>query len=149
MMKKSGFTLVETMASIYILTIVLFEGITLSKFGRSMESEIKNNECLYEIQNVFSYGKAVCREKNKYGKITIKSNDNEVRFVEGWDSIEKIVTLPKDITIISKDINLWITPDGKISNGYTLKIIDKDGYKKEVTIGVGVDRIVIHNGDEI
>lgn len=148
-MKKSGFTLIETIASLLILTILFSVVISLSKFGSNLSADMKNAEYVYEIQNLLSYGKSVCSEKNKYGKITVKSNKNEIRFIEGWDNIEKIINLPPEIKIISNDISVLITPNGKISKGNTIKLIDKYGRRQDITIGVGVDLIVIKDGEFI
>ena len=146
-MKKYGFTLIETVVSIFILSILFSIGVSLSKFGNTLLRDMENKSYVYEIQNLLSYGKAVCKEKNKYGKITVKSSENEIRFIEGWDNIEKIINVPKEIKIISNDISVLITPDGKISQGNTIKLIDKYGQRQDITIGVGVDLIVIKDGE--
>lgn len=145
-MKKRGFTLLETIICIFILIILFGIGISLSKWSSNLYLDIKYTEYTYEIQNLLSYGKAICREKNKYGKVTIKANKNEIRFIEGWDAIEKIINLPEGIQIISEDISVLVTPEGKISKGCTIKIKDKNGDRQDITIGVGVDLIVIKNG---
>lgn len=146
-MKKYGFTLIETVVSIFILTILLSVGLSLSKLGCDLELDMENKEYVYEIQNLLSYGKAVCKEKNKYGKITVKSSKNEIRFIEGWDNIEKIINLPKEIKIINNDISVLITPGGKIFQGNTIKLIDKYGQRQDIIIRVGVDLIVIKDGE--
>lgn len=148
-MKKNGFTLIETVVSMFILSILFSVGLALSNFGNNLSADIKNTDHVYEIQNLLSYGKAVCSEKNKYGKITVKSNNNEIRFIEGADKIEKIINLPTDIKIISNDISVFITPYGKISKGFTVKLIDKYGRRQDITIGVGVDLIIIKDGEFI
>ena len=146
-MKTYGFTLIETVVSIFIITILFSVGISLSKFGSNLSHDMENTAYVYEIQNLLSYGKAVCMEKNKYGKITVKSSENKLRFIEGWDNIEKIINLPKEIKIISNDISVLITPDGRISQGNTIKLIDKYGQRQDITIGVGVDLIVIKDSE--
>lgn len=146
-MKRCGFTLIETVVSIFILTILFSVGISLSRLGGNLSHDMENRGYIYEIQNLFTYGKAVCSEKNKYGKVTIKSSKNEIRFIEGWDNIEKTISLPKGMQIISGDMSVLITPNGKISKGNTIKIIDKHGERQDITIGVGVDLIDINNGD--
>lgn len=148
MMKRPGFTLIETMVSIYILTIVLFTGISLSKFGLSMNSQMKNSEFIYEIQNLVSYGKAVCREKNKNGKIAIELSENQLRFVEGWDGIEKIVKIPKEIEMYSTYKNIWINPYGKISTGGRMELKDKYGRKTVIKVDVTTDDMNIYDGDD-
>ncbi|EKQ58194.1 MULTISPECIES: prepilin-type N-terminal cleavage/methylation domain-containing protein [unclassified Clostridium] len=145
-MRKQGFTLIETIVCIFILIILFNVGIALSKWSNSMSSDIKYSGNVYEIQNLLTYGKAVCREKNKYGKITVKSSKNEIRFVEGWDNIEKVIVLPSEIKIISEDISTLVTPEGGISKGATIKLLYKNGERVDITIRVGVDLIVIKNG---
>ncbi|OOM80031.1 prepilin-type N-terminal cleavage/methylation domain-containing protein [Clostridium sp. BL-8] len=139
MMKRRGFTLIETMASIFILTLLFSVGSSLSGLSNKISYNIKGIGYNYEIQDLLSYAKAVCREKNRYGKITITASKNEVRFIEGWDSIEKIIKLPSGMRIISNDISLMITPTGKITRGYTIKILDGLGERHDITINVGVD----------
>ena len=147
-MKKNGFALIETMVSIFILTILFSVGISLNKLGSNLSKDIKNTAYVYEIENLLSYGKAVCREKNKYGKITIDSKKNQIRFIEGADNIEKIIDMPKEISIDEeKYLSIFITPDGKISRGITIELRDDYKEKHAITIGVGVDLIVIKDGE--
>lgn len=145
-MKKAAFTLIETVASLFILTILFSLAISLCKLGTNIKSDVEESGCIYEIQSLLTYGKAVCSEKNKYGKITITANKNQIRFIEGWDGIEKIINLPKGIQIISKDISIYINPDGRIAQGTTIELIDKNKERQDITIGVGVDLIVIKDG---
>jgi len=146
-MKKYGFTLIETVVSIFILTFLFSIGISLSKLGSDLSHDMDNTAYVYEIQNLLSYGKAVCKDKNKYGKITVKSSENEISFIEGWDNIEKIIKLPQEIKIINNDISVLITSSGKISQGNTIKLIDKYWQRQDITIGVGVDLIVIKESE--
>jgi prepilin-type N-terminal cleavage/methylation domain-containing protein len=139
MMKRQGFTLIEIIVSIFILTILFSIDISLRKLSNNLSYNMKGIGYTYEIQNLLSYGKAVCREKNRYGKITITASKNEFRFVEGWDNVEKIIDLPKGMKIISNDVSLMITPNGKITRGYTIKIIDEQGERHDIVITVGVD----------
>lgn len=148
-MKKRGFTLIEIVASLFILTILFSLAISLSKVGINMKNDIEENGCIYEIQGLLTYGKAVCSEKNRYGKITIISSKNQIRFIEGWDGIEKIINLPKEIEIISKDVSIYINPNGRIAQGTTIKLVDNHGERQDITIGVGVDLIVIKDGKSI
>lgn len=145
-MKKRGFTLIETVASLFILTILFGLTISLSKLGINMKQDVEKNGCIYEIQSLLTYGKAVCSEKSKYGKITVTASKSQIQFVEGWDGIEKIIILPKEMQIISKDVNIYINPNGRIAQGTTIKLIDSNGERQDITIGVGVDLIVIKDG---
>jgi len=145
--KKDGFTLMETIISIFILTVLFSVGISQSTFGNNLVYSMEKTACVYEIQNILSYGKAVCKEKNKYGKIVIDSSKNEIRFIEGWDNIEKVVKLPTEIIIVNKYKSIQITSEGKIAQGITIELIDKYRERQDITISVGVDLITIKDGE--
>jgi len=145
--KKDGFTLIETTVSIFILTVLFSVGMSQSTFGNNLAYSMEKTACVYEIQNILSYGKAVCKEKNKYGKIVIDSSKNEIRFIEGWDDIEKVVKLPKEIIIVNKYKSIQITSEGKIAQGITIQLIDKYRERQDITISVGVDLITIKDGE--
>lgn len=149
-MKRKGFTLIETMVSLLILSILFSIGTSLNKFAINLSNNMGNTACVYEIQNVLSYGKAVCREKNKYGKITIDPRKNQIRFVEGADrddKIEKILNMPSDLSMDGKYRSILITPKGKISKGTSIELIDNYRRKQIITVGVGVDYIDLKDGE--
>lgn len=151
-MKRKGFTLIETMVSLFILSILFSIGITLNKFAIKLSNNMANTACVYEIQNILSYGKAVCREKNKYGKITIDPKTNQIRFVQGADKddkIEKILNIPKDFSMDGKYRSILITPKGKISKGTSIELIDNSKKRQIITVGVGVDYIDLKDGEII
>lgn len=140
-MKKNGFTLIETMASIFILIILFSICITLYSFKRNLEVDMKTTSYIYDIQNLLVYGKSVCKEKNNYGRITVNGRNNEIRFEEGWDKIEKKIVLPSEMRFISNNVSFLITPNGKIERGNTIILLDKFGQKHFIIIRVGVDSI--------
>jgi len=146
-MKRYGFTLIETIVSIFILNILLCVGLCLSKLENNLSHDIENTAYVYEIQNLISYGKAICKEQNKIGKILVKYKDNQIRFIGGDGKIEKTINLPNEIKIINNDITVLITSSGKISQGNTIKLVDEYGERQEITIGVGVDLIVIKDSE--
>lgn len=142
MIRKRGFTLIETIASISILLIFMSISISMYKLKASLESDINVTDYIYEIQNLITYGKNVCKEKENYGKIIVSTKDNNIRFVENWDNIEKSVNLPYDLKVISQ-FTFYITPQGKLEKGNTISLLDKDKKRYDITIGVGVDIITI------
>jgi prepilin-type N-terminal cleavage/methylation domain-containing protein len=146
-MKKRGYTLIEIMVSIFILTILFSAGMAQSKFGNNLLYGVEKTDYIYEIQNLISYGKAMCREKNKYGEIIIDSEKNQMRFIDAWDNVEKIIKLPKEVIIIPKDKIILITSEGKIVKGNTITLVDKYKVKQDITISVGGDLISIKDGD--
>ena len=150
-MKKYGFTLIETIISIFILTILFTTGVSLSQLGNKLSHDIENTNYVYEIQNLLSYGKAFCMEKNESGKIIVNVNENKIYFIDGRENIEskKTINLPKKIRILAKNKNIKIDRDGKITQGNTITLLDNCGERQDITIGVGVDLIDIKDGDFI
>lgn len=145
-MKRDGFTLIETIISVFILAILFSVGISLNKLAINLSSDMENTAYVYEIQNILTYGKAICREKNKYGKITIDPNKKEIRFIEGTDKIEKTLKIPKNISMDGKYRSILITPNGKISRGTSIVLIDNHMERDTITVGVGVDYIAVKDG---
>ena len=78
MIRKRGFTLIETIASISILLIFMSISISMYKLKASLESDINVTDYIYEIQNLITYGKSVCKEKENYGKIIVSTKDNNI-----------------------------------------------------------------------
>ena len=150
-MKKCGFTLIETVVSIFIITILFSTGVSLSEIGNKLSHDMKNTAYVYEIQNLLTYGKAVCMETNKSGKIIINSSENNIYFIDAWDNVEskKTVDLPKEIRILAKNKSMKIDRDGKITQGNTITLLNNYGERQDITVGVGVDLIDIKDGDFI
>lgn len=142
MIRKKGFTLIETIASISILLIFMSISMSMYKLKTSLENDINTTNYIYEIQNLITYGKSICKEKENYGKIVVSIKDNNVRFVEGFDNIEKKVQLPSNLRVVSQS-TVYITPQGKIEKGITISILDKDNKRYNISIGVGIDTINI------
>lgn len=146
-MKENGFTLIETIASIFILMILFSIGLTLYKFKSNLQVDMEAASYVYEIQNLLSYGKATCKEKNKYGRVTVDRINNEIRFEEGWDSIEKKILLPSEIRLFSNNPSFLIKSDGKIEQGSTIILLDKFGEKYFIKVRVGIDLISTRIGE--
>jgi prepilin-type N-terminal cleavage/methylation domain-containing protein len=145
-MKREGFTLIETIISIFILTILFSVGISLNKLAINLSNNMENTACIYEIQNILTYGKAICREKNKYGKIIIDPYTKKISFIEATDKIEKTFNIPENISMDGKYRSIFITPNGKISRGTSIVLIDNHMEKEIITVGVGVDYIDVKEG---
>ena len=150
-MKKCGFTLIETVVSMFILTILFSTGVSLSEIGNKLSHDMENTAYVYEIQNLLTYGKAVCMETNKSGKIIVNSSENNIYFIDAWDNVEskKNVDLPKEIRILAKNKSMKIDRDGKITQGNTITLLNNYGERQDITVGVGVDLIDIKDGDFI
>lgn len=142
MMKRKGFSLIETIASISIILIFMSISMSMYKLKTSLEEDIDISNYIYEVQNLITYGKSVCKTKDKYGKIIVDIKENNIRFIESWDNIEKRVQLSKNIKVISQ-LTIYITSEGKMEKGATISLLDKEKKCYNLSIGVGVDTITV------
>ncbi len=143
MNRKKAYTLLETITVIFILLCIFCGGVTLYKSGKNIKNGILMKKYTYEIQNIITFGKCVCRDKGKVGKITIDTSRNTIRFMEGYDGIERVIKIPKDF-IVTPKINYYISEEGKIKGSNTIRIADKNKKINEITIKTGVDTITIY-----
>ncbi|GAA0075940.1 hypothetical protein UT300005_03180 [Clostridium sp. CTA-5] len=142
-MKKKGFTLIEVVISIAIISIIFTVSISLSKMNSRISNDIKYESVLYEIENIISYSKLYCKKNNTPGEIQIDNKLNEIAFYQKSDNKIKKVTLPKDIRLVMKNESLNIGSNGHIKNGLCITVEDKYNECYDITIRVGVDLVTI------
>ncbi len=142
MKKAEGYTLIELVVSIFIILSIASCGVKFYGTAKSIKNSIQIKKYTYEIQNLLSYGKSICREKKKTGKIVLDNKTNTIRFIEGHDSIEKTVTVPKEYKIFPY-FRYYILEDGRINGSNTINIMDEKNICHEITIKTGVDTITI------
>lgn len=142
MKKRKGFTLIETIANIAIISIIFSVSIPIYKFKTAVKNDIYISSYLYEIQSLITYGKSICKENEEYGKLVVNSKENNVKFIENWHHIEKTIQLPSSIRLVSQ-FTIYITPKGKLESGNTISLLDNENNRHDITIGVGVDTITI------
>ena len=72
-MKKSrGFTLLETVISIFIITIIFTTVSSIGAMKENIENDIEHDSDMYEIQNMLVLSKAACRKNDLTGYIRFK-----------------------------------------------------------------------------
>ena len=146
MKKTQGYTFIEMLVSMFLILCILSCGLKFYKTGKSIKNILMIKKYTYEIQNLLSYGKSVCREKKKTGKVLLDSKRNIIRFVEGFDSIEKTVIIPKQFKVFP-NFTYYILEDGRINGSNTINIMDENNVCHKITIKTGVDTITI-KGDK-
>ncbi|MGL5354642.1 MAG: type II secretion system protein, partial [Clostridium sp.] len=102
-MKKRGYTLIELVAVMAILSILLGSGFTIVSIMRNLKNEVEFDYSIGEISNILSYGKAYCRKNNTSGEIIIDSVGNTISFKNNR-TIVRIAEIKGESTI-STSIN--------------------------------------------
>ncbi|WP_294401991.1 prepilin-type N-terminal cleavage/methylation domain-containing protein [uncultured Clostridium sp.] len=144
MIRRRGFTLIETVVSIFIITLVLTAVISLNALKDNLEREIEYDSDVYEIQNMLTFSKAQCKQEKTKGHLLVNSRTDEIYFycnTKGTLPLKKI-GLSENSDCIAEIKNLYLSDKGKIVAGNTISV-RKDGEIRQITIGVGVDNIRI------
>ena len=143
-MKKSGYTLIELVAVMAILSILLGGGFTLINSLNKIKKEIEVEDAVYRVYSILSYGKAYCRKNFSDGSIIIDEGGNSIMF-KYRDKIMKVENLPSYISLSRppkepKVIN--VSDKGYLDSAGSLNI-DYENRRETITISVGIDDINI------
>lgn len=144
MNKLKGFTLLETVISIFIITLVFTAVTSLEIMKDNLENEMECNSDIYEVQNMLILSKAVCKKDNNKGHMLINTKGKEIYFYldSGGSSLFRKIKLSNNSDCLGKNINLYLTSRGKITSGTTITIKNAEEIEN-ITIGGGVDTIKI------
>ncbi|WP_294156654.1 prepilin-type N-terminal cleavage/methylation domain-containing protein [uncultured Clostridium sp.] len=144
MTREKGFTLIEIIVSIFIITMLFTAVISLNALKDNLEREIEYDSDIYEIQNMLTFSKVKCKQEDTKGHLLVNSRTDEIYFycnTKGTLPIKKI-GLSENSDCIAEIKNLYLSDKGKITAGNTIAV-RKDGEIRQITIGVGVDNIRI------
>ena len=144
MKNKNGFTLIETIISIFIVTLIFTAVTSLGSMKNNIEKQIEYDSDIYEIQNLLIYSKALCKKENSTGHILINSKADEIYFynTSGGSAPIKKIKLSCNSDCLGESTNLYLSNKGKITSGNTINIKNDEQLQK-ITIGVGIDTIRI------
>ncbi|NLK95733.1 MAG: prepilin-type N-terminal cleavage/methylation domain-containing protein [Clostridiales bacterium] len=154
-MIKKGFTLIETLMSIFLLSIILSIGISGYNFFQKRIDEITSDISIYDITEILSYGKEYSYSHNVSGKYSIKINNG--RYVVSYISADGEIVkkeLDKDIKLFNKSYEneiqgkeISISEKGYVeSDSFYFK--DKIGEEYKLSIRPGGNLITIKGGSE-
>lgn len=149
-MKKKGYTLIEIVAVIAIITILLGSGFTIVKTIEHMKAEVEVEDIIYEIMDILTYAKAYCRKNYCRGEIVIDKSKKEIifQYVDKNNINKKIIGrkegVPNDVEISNNFTSnlIKIDDDGFITGGGTITIVYK-GTINQLTVAVGNDLITV------
>ena len=145
---QKGFTLLETIISIFILIIIFTTATSIGIMKKNIESDMNKDSDIYEIQNLMTLSKAQCRKENADGVVLIDKKNNELNFYseKRMRSPLKKITLTSESDYLGNNSNMRLSNKGRFSNGTTIYVKNDNNQVSSITIGVGVDTIKIKDG---
>jgi prepilin-type N-terminal cleavage/methylation domain-containing protein len=154
-MKRRGYTLVELIVSLAIITIIFTIGFMGHKIYKKISYEMEKKQLYYEIEDSLSYGKKYLCANNKAGifcieekgdklNISIRSNFQLIREVE----FEKCISLyNRNYTQKETSVTLDISSNGNIESN-TIFFQDKNGIRKILAVSVGENFTSLRDWEE-
>lgn len=142
-MKRKGYTLVELIVSLAIVSIVCSIGFMGTNIYKEFSYQMGKKHLFYEIEDTLTYGKKYLDEKNKYGifsiedkgdriNVSVKVNGQSIREVE----FKKYVSLYYENYIEQKSLEtLAIDSNGNIESK-TIFFQDKNGARNILAVTV-------------
>lgn len=142
MNKAKGFTLIETIISVFIVTLLFTAVTSLGSMKNNIEKQIEYDSDIYEIQNLLTYSKALCKKENSKGHIFINGKAEEIYFYHalGGSAPVRKIKLSCNSDCLGEGMNLYLSDKGKITSGNTINIKNDEELQK-ITIGVGIDTV--------
>jgi prepilin-type N-terminal cleavage/methylation domain-containing protein len=149
MRKNKGFTLVETlvvMAIVSIISSIIFlEMKSYNSFKNDMDASYFNDDIVSFINEARHY----CIEKECHGEISFYVNATTMKFYEG-SVLKDESALPLGFIITSNDVTtsdnqIYIENTGVITTPCSLQYRDRKGIVHLITIGVGTANVEIQN----
>ncbi len=143
--KKKGFTLVETIAYLSILSIVTMIFIQGFSFLKTIKDNIIIEKDINKIHSFLTLGKSISKEKGRRGRISYDKNENTLFYEEIYSSDERNekITLSESLenvkieSIREGSDFLLINEKGSITTPCTISIKDSREVKHKITINIG------------
>ena len=145
---KKGYTLIELIIVLAIISILILPSINISKSYSESIMRIKGKSIANEIGNLISYGKSYCRYYDILGLIEINKEEGKIVFkdISGRTKIIKTIFLEDGFKFVTND-TFSISKLGNIQKSDTIRGIDKNGKLYKVTISTGIGSVNIYEGD--
>lgn len=146
-MKKKGYTLIELIVVMAILSILLGCGFTMIYTLNKIKKEVELEDAVYRVHSLLSYAKSYCRKNFTEGIIVIDEVNNSIIFqyrISNRDIIERTENFSSDIEV-KKNVGenkILVSDKGYLNTAGSIDI--KSGERKyKITISVGIDDINI------
>lgn len=141
-MKKAGFTVLETIVSLFIILIVFSCAAAGGKVEKSIYKDIESEGFIYEMHDFLTYAKLKSMQEGEIGKIVTIPANNKIYYYEYDDSrIMQTLNVPYGMKIIKGTTLIPISSEGRLNKAGTIEFQNYFNEFKRVKIRVGVDYI--------
>jgi prepilin-type N-terminal cleavage/methylation domain-containing protein len=152
--KRRGFTLIEIITVIGILSIFFSIGIVGIKTFKERYKQIEIKSFFYEMMDMLSYGKCYCVSNKISGNINfIDNNDCLQVYVVADTKVVKTIGLRKILKLKPfdngeevKKISLNINQSGYVEPT-TIKLINESSEIFKITVQVGGNVMIVKEGE--
>lgn len=138
-MKKRGFTLLELVIVLSILSILMPLGLNAYKSARDISINLQKKSAIADISNLLSYAKYYCRKNDTAGKIRVEGKKNMVFKDDADLTVKGKVVLPEGLSFTT-NYDLTCTSEGMLSSN-SIYLKNDSGKHYRITISVGVDKV--------
>lgn len=144
-MKKKGYTLLEVIIVMAILTILIPIVIRGTETYRFIDN-ITSKSLKSDIANLISFAKQYSYNTGNAGRLEINLSKGEIAFIDVKSELTKNVvakvTLPKGYSFV-EDYYIFVSSKGVVSSD-SIMFKSLTGEQHKVTISVGIDLVNIY-----
>lgn len=150
-MKKEGFTLIEVVGALAIISIIFTVSFKGFKYYDSHVEKIKSISELCQVREILSFSKEYCYENESYGEVYFDNSEKLSKvYLVSQGMVIKTVYITEEIKLGNSNciinnkrfLKISINKYGYISP-YTIELIDKKGRREKIIIQVGGNLVYI------
>lgn len=144
-MKKSGFTIIETIISLFIILILCSGVASIGNLETNIYKDIENEGFMYEIHDFLTLVKSKCKVESTPGNIIVDPIKNRINYSYGNFEDSRFISMPSGIKIQNKTVSIPIDLSGRFNKACSIEIKNYFNELKSVKIRVGVDYINLND----
>lgn len=144
-MRKKGFTLIETIITLFVIVILFSGAASVGSFESKIYKDIESDGFLYEIHDFLTYAKLKSKFENKPGKLIVVPVENKIYYTNDNSEIIKSLSVPNSMKITSRGMAIPIDASGRINKSDSIEFQNYFNELKSIKIRVGIDYINLND----
>ncbi|MDO5516894.1 MAG: prepilin-type N-terminal cleavage/methylation domain-containing protein [Clostridium sp.] len=140
-MKSQGFTVLETIVSLFIILIVFSGAASSGKVQKNIYKDIESEGFIYEMHDFLTYAKLKSRHECKPGEIISIPAENKIYYAYNNSKTAEVITVPDSMKISNVGIQIPVNSKGRLNKARTIEFENYFNDVKTIKIRVGIDYI--------